>query len=320
MKVFVTGASGFVGTTLCSHLVAHGHQVTAGLRSLPASASSSAAMTTKVIGDIATQELSPAALVEVDAVVHLASRVHVMHETETDPLSAFRRINVDGTMNLAQAAAAAGVKRFVFLSSIKVNGESTPERPFSHDDKPAPLDPYGTSKMEAEHALRALARSSGMEVVIIRPPMVYGPKVGANFLRLMRLVDSGIPLPLASINNRRSMVYLGNLVDLIRVCLTHPDAAGETFLAADGEDVSTPELMRRLAIAMGVKARLFSFPPSLLSIAARCIGKGAEADRLIGSLQVDASHAFQRLNWRPPFTLNQGLQETADWYLQNRAQ
>lgn len=319
MRIAVTGASGFVGQALCNVLAKTGWTVHALTRKLADTGIHSNVQQME-IADIRDIQQCASAMQGCNVIVHLASRVHVMHETAEDPLAIFREINVDATLGLARVAIKANVKRFVFLSSIKVNGEATSAYPFDHASHPAPLDPYGISKMEAEQALRTLAQDSGMEIVIIRPPLVYGPRVGANFLRLMRLVALGVPLPLASINNRRSMVYLGNLVDLIRVCSTHPDAAGETFLAADGDDVSTPELMRRLAAAMGVKARLFPFPPSLLSVAARCLGKGAEADRLLWSLQVDPSHAVQRLNWRPPFTLDQGLQETANWYLQNRAQ
>ena len=315
LRVFVTGACGFVGKALCQQLIDHQCEVFAGMRAAPRLRDWPASFHPVATGDLSMQTLPREALQPMDIVVHLASRVHVMQENEADPLATFRRINVDATLNLARAAAAAGVRRFVFVSSVKVNGEATTDRPFDHIVAPAPIDPYGVSKMEAEIGLREIARTTGMDVVIVRPPLVYGPGVGANFLRLLKLVRAGLPLPLASVKNLRSMVYLGNLVDLIRVCVTHPNAAGKTFLASDGEDVSTPELLRRIATAMGRPARLLPFPTGLLGWIASIAGKGAEAERLLGSLQVDSSYARQQLDWQPPFTMNEGLAETVRWIL-----
>jgi UDP-glucose 4-epimerase len=235
-----------------------------------------------------------------------------MHDTAADPLTAFRAVNVEGTLNLARQAAAAGVKRFVFVSSVKVNGEATlPGQPFTADDAPAPLDAYGISKMEAEQALREIALQTGMEVVIIRPPLVYGPGVKANFAAMMRWLQRGVPLPLGAIHNQRSLVALDNLVDLIVTCLTHPAAANQTFLVSDGEDVSTTELLRRMGRAMGRPARLIPVPVSWLKLAAALVGKRDVAQRLCGSLQVDIEKTRRLLGWTPPLTLDQGLKKAA---------
>jgi UDP-glucose 4-epimerase len=243
-------------------------------------------------------------------VVHTAARVHVVQEAAADPLEDFRRVNAQGTLNLARQAAAAGVRRFVFVSSIKVNGEATQlGSPFTADDLPAPLDAYGISKMEAEQGLRELAEQTGMEVVIIRPPLVYGPGVKANFAAMMRWLRRGVPLPLGAIHNVRSMVALGNLVDLLVTCLKHPASAGQTFLVSDGEDVSTTQLLRRTAHAMGKTAFLLPVPASLLKWAAAIMGKREVAQRLCGSLQVDIEKTRRLLGWNPPLTLDQGLKK-----------
>ena len=244
----------------------------------------------------------------VDAVVHLAARVHVMNDTEVDPLAAFRIVNVDGTLNLARQAAAAGVKRFVFLSSVKVNGEVTVfGQSFRADDEPAPMDPYGVSKMEAEKGLRALAVETGMEVVIIRPPLVYGPGVKANFAALMRAVQRGWPLPLGAVRNQRSLVALDNLVDFIVTCITHPQAANQTFLVSDGQDQSTTELVRGMAQAAGVPARLLPVPVWALQAGASLLGRGDAVQRLCGNLQIDMSKARNLLGWVPPVSVAEGL-------------
>ncbi len=249
-------------------------------------------------------------LVGVSTVVHLAARVHVMHDTEADPLTAFRAVNVGGTLKLARQAAAAGVKRFVFISSVKVNGEATlPGRPFTADDVPAPLDPYGVSKMEAEQGLRQIAAQTGMEVVIIRPPLVYGPGVKANFASLMRAVQRGWPLPLGVVHNRRSLVALDNLVDFIVTCITHPQAANQTFLVSDGQDLSTSGLVRGLARAAGVTARLVSVPVWVLQTGASLLGKGDAVQRLCGNLQVDISKAHSLLGWVPLVSVEEGLRQ-----------
>ncbi len=254
-----------------------------------------------------------AALRGVDAVFHLAARVHVMHDTSADPLLDFRRVNVQGTMHLARQAAALGVRRLVFVSSIKVNGEqTTPTRPFRADSTPAPVDPYGISKHEAERELLRLGGETGMEVAIVRPPLVYGPGVKANFASMMRALTRGVPLPLGAMDNTRSMVALDNLVDLLMVCLDHPAAAGEIFLVSDGEDLSTTELLRRIARAMGKKAILFPVPAAWLEWGAGLLGKRALAQRLCGSLHVDIEKTRRLLNWTPPTTVDEGLKRAAE--------
>jgi nucleoside-diphosphate-sugar epimerase len=238
--------------------------------------------------------------------------VHVMADTAADPLEEFRRVNVQGTLNLAQQAAAAGANRFVFVSSIKVNGESTKlGAPFKADDVPAPKDAYGVSKMEAEQGLRELAERTGLEVVIIRPPLVYGPGVKANFAAMMRWLKRGVPLPMGAIHNQRSLVALDNLVDLLVACLAHPAAANQTFLVSDGEDVSTTELLRRMGQALGCPARLVPVPASWLKLTAAGVGKSDVAQRLCGSLQVDIEKTRRLMGWAPPISLDEGLRRAA---------
>jgi nucleoside-diphosphate-sugar epimerase len=239
-----------------------------------------------------------------------------MRDSAADPLAEFRRVNVDGTLHIARQAAEAGVRRFVFLSSIKVNGERTsPERPFTAADPPAPEDAYGLSKYEAEEGLRALARETKIEVAIIRPVLTYGPGVKANFESLMRWLWRGVPLPLGAVHNKRSLVALDNLVDLITLCVRHPAGANETFLVSDGEDLSTTELLRRTAAALGKRARLIPVPRPVLETGAALVGKRAEARRLLSSLQVDISKARRMLNWTPPVTVEAALRSTAAWFL-----
>ena len=248
----------------------------------------------------------------VSAIEHRAARVHVMTEKAANPLEEFRRVNVQGTLNLAQQAAAAGVARFVVVSSIKVNGEETFKGvPFFAGDVAAPADPYGISKLEAELGLYEIAAQTGMEIVVIRPPLVYGPGVRANFAAMMRWLQKGVPLPLGAIHNQRSLVALDNLVDLIVTCTTHPAAANQTFLVSDGEDVSTSELLRRMGNVMGCPARLVPVPASLLKLAAAMVGKGDVAQRLCGSLQVDIKKTRQLLDWNPPLSLDEGLRRAA---------
>ncbi|MFB2605879.1 NAD-dependent epimerase/dehydratase family protein, partial [Rhizobium phaseoli] len=232
--------------------------------------------------------------------------VHIMNDRAADPLAEFRRTNTAATLNLAEQAARAGVKRFVFVSTIKVNGEEN-NRPFRHDDAPMPIDPYGISKLESEIGLREIAARTGMEVVIIRPPLVYGPGARGNFALLVGLVRKRIPLPFASLKNRRTLVAVQNLVDLIITCAAHPAAGGEIFLAGDGEDLSTPELIRGIAAGLGVKPMLIPFPSALLHMAAKAVGKEAVYQRLCGSLQVDMSQARKVLGWTPVVTPRQGL-------------
>ena len=257
------------------------------------------------------------ALTRVSTVVHCAGRVHIMTEQATDPLREFRQINVDGTLNLARQAAEAGIRRFVFLSSIKVNGESTNSGcPFTADQQPEPGDPYGVSKMEAELALRSLTSHTGMEVVIIRPPLVYGPGVKANFLEMMRWLARGFPLPLGAVTqNKRSLVALDNLVDLVETCIDHPAAANQTFLVSDGEDLSTAALLRRLSLALGRPARLMPVPVGLLKLGAGLLGRSAVAQRLCGSLEVDIGKTRELLGWSPPVSVDEGLRRTAEYWL-----
>jgi len=309
-RLLITGANGFVGRALCTEAARCNFVVHAATRSacdLPCADVSQAIDLMDGAADWST------ALAGIDLLVHLAARVHVMGDTAVNPLDEFRRINVQGTLDLARQAAAAGVRRFIFISSIKVNGEATqPIHPFTADATPAPLDAYGISKMEAEQGLREMAVQSGMEVVIIRPPLVYGPGVKANFAAMMRWLRRGVPLPLGAIHNRRSLVALDNLVDLVLTCLAHPAAANQTFLVSDGEDVSTTELLRRMGKAMNRPARLIPVPAGLLAQAAALIGKRDVAQRLCGSLQVDIQKTRQLLDWNPPLTLDQGLKKAAE--------
>lgn len=249
-----------------------------------------------------------------DTIIHLAGRVHQMGESSADPLAVYRKINVAATVDLAIAAAAAGVKRFIFVSTIKVNGDWTRGQPFRSDDIPQPGDAYAQSKWEAEQALLTQGLATGMEIVIIRPPLVYGPGVRANFLRLMQLVHSGIPLPLGAVRNVRSLVALDNLVDFLLLCATVPAAAGKTFLISDQQDVSTPDLIRIIAQAMHTPARLLSAPPSWLSTVAKLAGRAAAAERLLGSLQVDASPASRLLGWSPKVSVEEGIRRTVNYY------
>jgi nucleoside-diphosphate-sugar epimerase len=303
--VLVTGAGGFVGRPLCEEMLRRGFQVRVAVRSpgqLPAW------MESAIVGAIDGETNWTDALIGVDVVIHLAARVHMMKDKAADPLADFRTINVDGTLNLARQAAAAMVKRFVFISSVKVNGEATLlGRPFAADDIPAPLDPYGVSKMEAEQGLRQIAAETGMKVVIIRPPLVYGPVVKANFAALMRAVQRGWPLPLGAVHNQRSLVALDNLVDFIVTCVTHPQAANQTFLVSDGQDLSTTELVRGLASAAGVPARLLPVPVWALQAGAALLGKRDAVQRLCGNLQVDMSKARSLLGWLPPVSVEEGL-------------
>lgn len=248
------------------------------------------------------------ALAGCDTVIHAAARVHVMNKDAGNDLAAFREINVSGTRRLAEQAAAGGVRRFVYVSSIKVNGESTvPGRPFRACDAPAPVDAYGISKLEAEQALQQVALATGMEFVIVRPPLVYGPGVRANFAALVRLVRRGVPLPLAAIDNRRSLVALDNLVDLLAHCLEAPQARGRVLLISDGQDLSTPELIRGIAAAAGVPARLFPCPPEILRLLGSLTGRSAAVERLCGSLQVDISETRDLLGWQPPVDVAEAL-------------
>lgn len=314
-RIAITGANGFVGQFLTHELsIIKKFEIIGLTRSRPANSIASAIYLQ--VGDLSAQTDWTSCLNSVDVLVHLAARVHVMNENASDPLTEFRRVNVEGTLHLARQAASAGVRRFIFISSVKVNGESTsPNSPFTTSSTPAPLDPYGVSKMEAENGLRSLAETSGMDVVIIRPPLVYGPGVKANFANMMRWLARGVPLPLGGINNRRSLVSIYNLTDLIRVCITHPAAANQTLFVSDGEDLSTTDLLKRLADALGGPTRLFTIRPSILMTGARLIGKRDIAHRIFSSLQVDITHSRTLLEWTPPVSTNDALKITAQYFL-----
>lgn len=319
MKILITGSTGFVGRGLITRLLSEGdYDLRVTVRN--SGAEIPHAIETVVVPEISGSTNWSDATANVDCIIHLAARAHVMDDTVADPLAAYRRTNVAGTVALAHAAVRAGVKRFVFLSSIKVNGEATlPGKPFTATDPESPQDLYGVSKMEAESQLRKLAKETSLEVVIIRPPLVYGPGVKANFLTMMRWLNRGIPLPLASIRNKRSLVSLDNLVDLIVTCVDHPAAANKTFLVSDGEDLSTTALLSRLGLAMGKPARLIPVPEWLINAGATMVGKQAVAKRLCGSLQVDISHTSAILDWYPPFGVDQSLEKTSQAFHEKKS-
>jgi nucleoside-diphosphate-sugar epimerase len=306
MTVLVTGASGFVGQALCDELARRGHNFRAGLRSDTGQFERDRSVVT---GPINADTNWTTALAGVSTVLHLAARVHVMREVSLDPLAEFREVNTVGTLNLARQAARAGVKRLVFASSVKVNGEYTlPKNLFRESDFPAPQNPYAISKHEAEVGLKKIALETGLEITIIRPPLIYGPGVQANFLALIRAVRRGWPLPFGAINNSRSLVGIDNLIDFILLCSTHPQAVNQTFMVSDGHDVSTPELIDRLAEAMQVSPRLLRVPAWGLQAAGSVLGKKEAVARLCSSLQVDISHARRLLGWVIPVSLDTGLQ------------
>jgi nucleoside-diphosphate-sugar epimerase len=308
MRILVTGASGFVGTALCRELLARGHTVHAAVRRLSPPGAVPPDLHQILIPDIAA-EFDRRALVDgVGTVVHLAAIAHRSNPVEGE----LRRVNCDAAVRLAEAAAGL-VQRFIFLSSAKVHGEDSGGGTYAEEDAPDPEDSYGRSKLQAEQALTETGARNGMELVIIRPPLVYGPGVKANFLRLLGWIDSGLPLPFASVRNRRSLIYLGNLVDAIARCAEHPAARGP-FLVSDEETVSTPELVSRIARALERPARLFPAPPALLRVAGMIAGRRDEIRRLTGNLAIDSSRARRLLDWRPPYTLDAGLAETARWF------
>jgi nucleoside-diphosphate-sugar epimerase len=307
LKVLVTGASGLVGAALVPALTARGHTVRAAARR-PLALSASV-----VAPDQSLSLRRSGTLDGCEAVVHLAARVHVMDDAAADPLAEHRRVNTAGTLHLAEQAVRAGVRRFVFASTAKVLGEASPRgRPFTDADAPAPADPYAISKAEAEHALQRLAAARAMRVACVRPPLVYGPGVGANFLRLMTAIARGRPLPIGAIGNRRSLVYVGNLVAAIIALVEHDRASGP-FLVSDGEDLSTPELARRIAAALGTGARLLPVAPSVLRAAAALTGKRGEIERLLGDFAL-APTRLGTLGWHAPFDVAHGLADTAAWF------
>jgi len=304
-KVILTGANGFVGARLFDQLRACAEFEVVGLCRRATVPETTSAL--KVIGDLQHADLREL-LFEQDVLIHAAARAHVMKDGTADPLAEYRRVNVEGTLKLARQAAAAGVKRFVFISSIKVNGEATfNKNAFFADDDPAPEDAYGQSKLEAELGLMQIAEETRMEVVIIRPPLVYGPSVKGNFSSMIKLVQMGLPLPLGAIHNKRSLVGIDNLVDLIIRCIDHPAATNQVFLAGDGEDLSTTELLRGVGNAMGKPTRLIPVSAGLLQLGATLLGRKDMAQRLLGSLQVDISKTCELLDWKPPYTVEEGL-------------
>lgn len=312
MKILVTGASGFIGSKLLGQLPA---ECTLSLgRNKPACQASRQFYELEIVSNTDYS----AALIDVDVIVHLAACVHVMNDAVSNPLEEYREVNTRGTVNLACQAAAAGVKRFVFVSSIKVNGESTGQNnPFTSADEHAPEDDYGLSKSEAEQQLFKIGKGTGMEVVIIRPTLVYGPGVKANFASLMNLVSKGIPLPFGCITqNKRSLVSVDNLVDLIITCIDHPKAANQVFLVSDDHDVSTSEMVREMAIALDKPTWQLPVPIWCYKLFGKLFGKSDIVDRLTGSLQVDISHTKETLGWKPSQTLQEGFKQTAQAFLQ----
>jgi len=311
-KTFVTGATGFIGNAIVQRLLCQDEPRHISVAVRRDSLNFSDKVQQHIVNNLEKANDWSNALREISVVVHCAARVHLIVDSSIRPLDEFRAANVHGTINLAKQAVVAGVQRFVFISSIGVNGAETFQQPFTEIDQAHPHSPYAVSKYEAEMELQDLAAKSGMEVVIIRPPLVYGPNAPGNFGSLMRWLQRGIPLPLGAIHNQRSLVALDNLVDLILTCLTHPAAANKTFLVSDDEDVSTTELLRRMGQAMNRPARLIPVPAFLLEQAAGLVGKRDMAQRLCGSLQVDIQKTRQLLGWNPPLTLDQGLKRAAE--------
>lgn len=316
-NVLVTGASGFIGRALCAELSRRGVSIAGVSRDI-------GKLDGQLYKSIQIKDISPdtdwsGMLEEIDTVIHLAARAHILNEDAVDPINAFRQTNFRGTERLAYSAAASGVKRLVYVSSIGVNGLQTETgRPFSESDTPNPHNPYALSKLEAEQALARISAETGLEVVIVRPPLVYGGNAPGNFAQMVKVLKRGVPLPLASVHNLRSLIYLENLVDALILCAVAPEASGNTYLVSDGEDISTPDLLRQLGAAIGQPARLFPCPASLLQLAGRLAGKTDQIDRLLGSLQIDSEKIRRELGWVPPYTLEQGLRATAEWYRAQR--
>jgi nucleoside-diphosphate-sugar epimerase len=311
VRLLLTGATGFVGRATLAAAAERGIAVTTAIRH---DGSPAGAVRSIRVGDLSREYPWEEVLGDVDAVIHLAARAHVMRDSVADPLAAYRAINVAATTRLARAAAAAGVRRFVYVSSVKVHGQATHGEPFTADSPLAPIDPYGRSKAEAEAALREIAAGTALEVVVVRPPLVYGPGVGANFLRLLWLVDRGVPLPLRQVRNRRSLIYVGNLADVLLTAATSKQWVSGPLLVADGPPVSSPELVCRIARALGRPVRLLPVPPNLLRLTGALTGHSAAVARLLGSLEVDASAAANSFGWTPPADMDEGLRRTAQWF------
>ena len=313
--VLVTGASGFVGRALCPALAAAGYSVIAASRQFPGNVLTSS-ITYQRIGDMSSGVEWGAALEDVDVVIHLAARVHVMKDDSTDPLTEFREINTKGTKHLARSAAQAGVSRLIYLSTIKVLGEGSPDRPFSHTDVPSPCDPYAISKYEAEQALVEVASESSMEFTILRPPLIYGAGVRGNLRRVLDLVRRRVPVPVGRVNNKRSMLALGNLCDAVELCIHGDGAGGQTLLLADDAAISTPELFETVGRIMDRPARLLSVPVALLKLIGTVTGKSGEVSRLCESLEVDIEYTKNTLAWKPATVPEEGLRQVVSWYLE----
>ena len=315
MRTLVTGASGFIGRWVVSQLAAHGHDVVAITRN-PGSAAAPQAprVAWRAVTDFQSSVDWAPLLDGVDGIVHLAGIAHVLDRADETMLDRYHMVNVEASVALARAAAAARIGRFVFMSSVRVHGDPPDDTPLRESDRCEPVDAYGRSKLEAERALARIGSERGLEIVVLRPPLVYGPGVRANFLRMIEWIDRGRPLPFGALANRRSLVYIDNLAAAIEQSLTHPKAAGKTFLVSDGEDVSTAELARRIGIALGRPARLINVPLRLMQWSLCCLGRGADYRRLFGSVAVDASHLRTELAFNPPFSMQQGLAQTARWY------
>ena len=313
MTTLITGAAGFVGRNLGLYLATR-HPLRLAVRELSAGESLRSFGEVVAVGNVCSTTDWTESLKGVHAVVHLANRAHVLRETAMDPATACREVNVEGTRRVAEQAVAAGVRRLVYLSSVKVLGERTQAQAFYEGSLPAPEDPYGESKRDAEKVLHDIAARTGLEVVVLRPPLVYGPGVGANFLRLMQWVARGIPLPVAAIRNRRSLIYVGNLASAIEACLLHPAAAGRTYLVSDGTPVSTAQLVTMLAAALAVSDRSWALSPDLLRLTGMALGMSGEVARLVDSLVVDDDLIRRELGWNPPFSTAEGLRDTAIAY------
>ena len=314
MKILVTGSNGFIGSSVLKKMYQdNNYEILGSVRSQANKISMK--WPTIEVGDLSARTNWIAALDDVDVVIHAAARVHVMNDRSCDPLSEYRLANVEGSLKLARQAADCGVKRFIYISSIKVNGENNQiNTPFKQSDLPNPKDSYAISKMESEQALLELSKTVDMEVVIIRPPLVYGPGVSANFLMLINLINKKVPLPFASIKNLRSLIGISNLVDVIIKCISHPAAAGKTYLVCDDEDVSTPELIRKIAYAFGIKPILISFPVSIIKLGGKLIGRSDKVERLIDTLVIDSSTLREDLCWHQPLSMQDELDAVAAWY------
>jgi len=312
MNILVTGATGFVGQPLCDRLVSENNIISATIRNVDDKDKLPTEIKPILINSL-SDALPTEQLANTEVVIYLAARVHQMNDNSPNALDAYREINAKAAISLAKQAAEHGVRRFIYLSSIKVNGEGLTD-PYSEKDTPNPIDPYGQSKWEGEQGLLKLSQETGLEVVIIRPPLIYGSNVKANFLQLLKIIDKRIPLPFGAINNARSILFVDNLVDAIITCINHANAKNQTFIVSDGEDLSTTDLIRRLGKALGKSPLLLPIPGKLLRLTTKLLGKADIGDRLLGSLQVDSSKIRQMLDWTQPYTVDQGLQATADWF------